>query len=157
MQGNTCFISVWDFFFFFEGMKVYEKHRARVSVLETHGLFQLILHDSCTCFSYSIPIWRVVRNRFVKFCFWTFLIWNIFNFSELFVFLGIAMYSEGNELGWSPLRSKYSQEISVFYPELVAWRKCYMIHVLCVSLECSQWSGCQVWFLKILTEGWSYI
>ena len=61
-------------FFFFEGMKVYEKHRARVSVLETHSLFQLILRDSCTCFSYSVPIWGVVRNRFLDLCFWTFLV-----------------------------------------------------------------------------------
>lgn len=144
-------------FFFLKEWKVYEKHRAGVSVLETHGLFQLILHDSCTCFCYSIPIWGVVRNRFLDLCFWTFLVWNIFNLSEPFFFLWFAMYSEGNELGWSPLRLKFSQEISVFYPKLVAWQKCYMIHVLCVGLECSQWCGCQVWFLKILMEGWSYL
>lgn len=67
MQGILVFFSVWGLFLFcfFEGMKVYEKHSARVSVLETHGLFQLILRDSCTCFSYSVPIWGVVRNRFL--------------------------------------------------------------------------------------------
>ena len=86
MQGNNVLFLFGVWFFFFEGMKVYEKHRVRVSVLETHGLFQLIPHDSCTCFSYSIPLWGVVRNRFVQFCFWTFLVWNIFNLSELFVF-----------------------------------------------------------------------
>lgn len=77
------------------------------------AFFNFLSFMIAECFAIRVYLLGV-KNRVVQFHCWTFLVWNIFNFSELFASLGIVVYSEEMSLVTFEIRI-FIQETSVCF------------------------------------------